>query len=242
MRELDRSWTGARRATPVTFSGDHCVRLRLGVAGRGQRLFEEEGFRRGGVMTDTLQELFEHELRDIYDAEHKLVRALEAMAKKTPDQSVAQRFGQHRDTTREQIKRLEEVFGLLDKSPRREPCKGINGLVDEFNKFVKEEKPSEEVLNTFAIGAGLKVEYYEIVAYQSLLRLADAIGFIEARNPLQRNLIEEQNTAQELEALADGKLGRQPAMMEELAVVDEASAETIDLADTDPADTDPVSH
>jgi Mn-containing catalase len=122
---------------------------------------------------------------------------------------------------------------MLDKSPRREPCKGINGLIEEFTKFVKEEKPSEEVLNAFAIGAALKVEHYEIVAYQSLLRLADTIGLIEARDGLQRNLIEEQNTAQELELLADERLGALPAAEDELVVVAEAPAEAIVLPDSE---------
>jgi ferritin-like metal-binding protein YciE len=183
-------------------------------------------------VTDTLLELFEHELRDIYDAEHKLVRGLEAMAKKTPDNRIARGFQQHRNTTREQIKRLEEVFTLLDKTPRREPCKGINGLIDEYNKFVKEEKPSEEVLNTFAIGAGQKVEHYEIVAYETLLRLAEATGLSAARDPLQRNLMEERTTAQELDALADELLGALPGREEELGVVAAAPEETIVLPES----------
>ena len=184
-------------------------------------------------MTDSLQELFEHELRDMYDAEHKLVRALETMAKKTPDETLAQTFRRHRDTTKEQIKRLEEVFRLLDKKPRREPCQGINGLIDEFTKFVKEEEPSGEVLNTFSIGAALKVEHYEIVAYESLLRLASSIGLADAMEALQRNVIEERNTAQELDALADQMSGSLPTDEEELAVVSGTSEETIVLPESE---------
>jgi ferritin-like metal-binding protein YciE len=188
-------------------------------------------------MADTLDELFEHELRDLYDAEHKLVRALESMSKKTPDDMLAQGFRQHRDITKEQIKRLERVFEVLGKKPRREPCKGINGLVDEFTKFVKEEEPSDEVLNTFALGAGLKVEHYEIVAYESLLRIAGSIGLDDAIEPLQRNLIEERNTANELEALSDEMTGTLPGQEEDLGVVARTSDEALILPETEQINT-----
>ncbi len=154
-------------------------------------------------MLDTLRQLFEHELRDLYDAENKLVRALDTMAKKVADETLSQAFKEHRQTTQEQAKRLEKVFRLVDKKPRREPCRGINGLIEEFSKFVSQEDPSQEVLSAFAIGAALKVEHYEIVAYQSLLRLAGRLGLTEAMGHLEQNLAEEQDTARRLDEMAD---------------------------------------
>lgn len=154
-------------------------------------------------MLDTLQELFEHELRDMYDAENKLVRALDTMAKKVGDETLSQAFKEHRQMTQGQVKRLEKVFRFVDKKPRREPCRGINGLIEEFTKFVSQEEPSKEILNAFAIGAALKVEHYEIVAYQSLLRLAGRSGLTEAIGLLEQSLAEEQDTAQRLESMAD---------------------------------------
>jgi ferritin-like metal-binding protein YciE len=184
-------------------------------------------------MAETLQELFEHELRDIYDAEHKLVRALESMAKKTSDESLAQGFREHRDATKDQIKRLEEVFKLLDKKPRRESCRGINALIAEFTRFVRDEEPSDEVLSTFAIGAALKVENYEIVAYESLLRLTKSIELSDAVDPLRRNLLEERHTAERLEAFADEPSGRSRGEEEDdVAAVSEASEESITLPET----------
>jgi ferritin-like metal-binding protein YciE len=169
-------------------------------------------------------------LRDIYDAEHKLVRALESMAKKTPDESLAQGFREHRDVTKEQIKCLERVFKLLDKKPRRESCRGINGLIAEFTKFVKEEEPAEEVLNTLAMGAALKVENYEIVAYESLLRLANAKGLREAIDLLRADLVEERSTAERLETFADELSGRVPG--EEETVVKDAYEEIITVPES----------
>jgi ferritin-like metal-binding protein YciE len=186
-------------------------------------------------MVDTGHELFEHELRDIYDAEHKLVRALGAMAKKLSDQALIEGLEEHREVTQGQIKRLEEVFRLLDKKPRREPCRGINGLIDEFTKFAKEE-PSEEILNAFAVGAGLKVEQYEIVAYESLLRLAGRLGLTETIDLLAENLSEEVEAARQMGELAEvlvGPLTSPPDVSREQVVVPEATAEPIVLDDAE---------
>jgi ferritin-like metal-binding protein YciE len=182
-------------------------------------------------MVDTQQELFEHELRDIYDAEHKLVRALQTMSKKVPDRALAESFGEHRKVTEGQIQRLEGVFRLLDKKPRREPCRGINGLIDEFTKFTK-EGPSDDVLNAFAVGAGLKVEQYEIVAYQSLLRMAGQLGLEGALDPLSANLSEEMEAANRLDASADqhvGPLASVLGMEEEPIVLPETAEQQVTL-------------
>ena len=157
---------------------------------------------------DTGRELFEHELRDIYDAEHKMLRSLETMANKVASPDLSQAFELHRKTTETQIQRLEKVFELVDRAPRREPCEGINGLIEEFSEFVKEENPAEPVLNVFASAAATKVEHYEICAYKSLIRLADQMGLSEAARLMQETLREEEETAQELETLSE-KLGQE---------------------------------
>jgi ferritin-like metal-binding protein YciE len=175
-------------------------------------------------MLDTQQELFEHELRDIYDAEHKLVRALRTMAKKVPDRTLSEGLEEHRRITQGQIKRLEEIFRLLDKKPRREPCRGINGLIDEFKKFVDQEDVSDEILSAFAVGAGLKVEQYEIVAYEMLLKLATRLDLPDALELLGENLAEELDAVRQLEALADQLAG--PAVLVASNMPDVASDET----------------
>jgi ferritin-like metal-binding protein YciE len=148
---------------------------------------------------ETAKDLFEHELRDMYDAEEKLVRATETMSKKVSDEQLTQAFAQHCEVTKNQVKRLEQVFKSIDREPRREKCPGINGLIEEFSEFVK-EGPGAEALNFFAIGAASKVEHYEIEAYKSLIALADQIGVDPA--PLVQNLAEEEETATMLESLS----------------------------------------
>lgn len=157
---------------------------------------------------DNARELFEHELRDIYDVEMKLTNAIEDMASKVTNPELKQGFEEHRKETEEQVKRLEKVFEMIDRSPRREACDGINGLISEFKGFVKDEDPDEKVLNVFAASAAIKVEHYEICGYRSLIKLADLLGLSEAAQLFEQSLQEEQNTAQELEQLSE-KLGQE---------------------------------
>lgn len=155
---------------------------------------------------DTARELFEHELRDIYDAEEKLVRATEAMSNKATDEKLAASFKEHSEVTKGQVRRLESVFTAIGREPRREKCDGINGLIEEFSSFVKDKNPTPEVLDFFAIGAATKVEHYEINAYKSLISLAGALG-IDA-GPLEENLAEEVETANTLEGMSKAFAGR----------------------------------
>jgi ferritin-like metal-binding protein YciE len=156
---------------------------------------------------ETAKDLFEHELRDIYDAEQKLVRATATMSEKVEDERLTQAFAQHCEVTKGQVKRLEGVFKAIDREPRREKCPGINGLIEEFSEFVK-EGPAPAALNFFAIGAASKVEHYEIEAYKSLIALADQIGIDSS--PLVQNLAEEEETATMLEAMSKDFASRLP--------------------------------
>jgi ferritin-like metal-binding protein YciE len=158
-------------------------------------------------MAETAKELFEHELRDIYDAENKLVRATENMAKKVDDLELTRSFKEHSQVTKGQVRRLEKVFDLVGRKPRRERCKGIDGLIEEFTSFVKEEDPSQEVIDVFATSAASKVEHYEIAAYQGLIQLATQLGIEEAVTLFEETLAEETETAQKLE-MAGKELGQ----------------------------------
>ncbi len=154
-------------------------------------------------MASTGRELFEHELRDIYDAEHKQVNALEKMAKDASDEQLTQALTEHRQVTQQQIERLERVFELVERAPRREPCPGINGLIEEYQKFNKEEDPSPEVRDVFTTGAALKAENYEISSYKSLITLANPLGLTEAVTLFQETLREEEETAREVEQMSE---------------------------------------
>ena len=148
----------------------------------------------------TIEELFEHELKDIYSAEHSLLDALEQMAGESSDREIKKGFMQHRKETQGQIKRLEKVYKSLGQKPEVGTCPGIEGLIKEKKAFMR-EKPSDELLEFYNIGAGQKVERYEITAYESLIDMADKLGMSDVVDLLEQNLQEEEMALNKLKAI-----------------------------------------
>ena len=149
----------------------------------------------------TIEELFEHELKDIYGAEHSLLEALEQMANESADREIKRAFTQHRKETQAQIKRLEKIFKTLGQKPEPETCPGIEGLIKEKKTFLR-ERPSPELLEFYNIGAAQKVERYEITAYENLIDMADKLGMGDAVELLEQNLQEEETALNKLKAIA----------------------------------------
>jgi ferritin-like metal-binding protein YciE len=149
----------------------------------------------------TIDELFEHNLKDIYGAEQRLLEALDEMAGESVDREAKKAFQQHRKETQGQIRRLERVFKALDLRPEAQPCAGLEGLIKEKKSFAK-ERPSEEILSFFNLHAGQKVERYEITAYEGLIETAQQLGLDEVVEQLTENLEEEEQALNKLKALA----------------------------------------
>jgi len=143
----------------------------------------------------------EHELRDIYYAEQKLVQALGQLASESIIPQAQQAFTQHQRETEGHVRRLEQVFQLLGQQPQAQTCQGIEGLIKEKQAFAK-ENPSPEILQIFNIGAGEKSEHYEISAYEGIISLAQQCGQPQVVQLLQQNLQEEQAALQKLKAIA----------------------------------------
>ncbi|HWE60358.1 MAG TPA: DUF892 family protein [Chloroflexota bacterium] len=150
---------------------------------------------------DTIQELFEHELEDIYYAEHKLVTALDEMATESTEAGVKRAFAEHKVQTEEHIRRLDQVFAALGKKPEGSKCDGIEGLIKEKKSFSR-EKPAPQVLDLFNLGAGIKSERYEISAYEGLISMASALGLRDAQPLLNANLREEEHALSTVQSLA----------------------------------------
>jgi ferritin-like metal-binding protein YciE len=150
---------------------------------------------------ETIEELFEHELKDIYSAEQSLLAALEQMARESSDRDIRKAFTQHRKETQGQIKRLDKVFKGLGQKPEAQTCAGMEGLIKEKKMFVR-ERPSAELLEFYNIGAAQKTERYEITAYETLIDMADKLGFSDAVELLEQNLQEEEATLNKLKAIA----------------------------------------
>jgi ferritin-like metal-binding protein YciE len=150
---------------------------------------------------ETIEELFEHELTDIYSGETSLLDALEQMASESSDREIKRAFTQHRKETQGQIKRLEKVFKALGRKAEAGTCAGIEGLIKEKKIFMR-EKPSPELLEFYNIGAAQKTERYEITAYESLIDMADKLDLPDAVELLEQNLQEEEATLNKLKAIA----------------------------------------
>lgn len=152
---------------------------------------------------DNLNDLFEHELKDIYDAENRLKEALRVQANESTAPEIKAAFLAHQKETESQIRRLERVFEAFGKEPNRgQGCAGIQGLLEEHKEF-KAADPSREILDVFNLSAAQKVERYEITAYSGLIDLAIHLGLDEAVEPLEQNLAEEEATLEKVIELAE---------------------------------------
>ena len=141
-----------------------------------------------------LKELFVEELKDIYSAEKQLTKALPKMAKSATSEELADAFQNHLAQTEEQIGRVEQVFELLEMTPRAKKCEGMAGLIQEGQQAMEDTDDGTATRDAALIIAAQKVEHYEIASYGSLVQLAKTIGLDEAVNILQTTLDEEKET------------------------------------------------
>jgi ferritin-like metal-binding protein YciE len=148
-----------------------------------------------------LDDLFLHELKDTYDAEKRMTKALPKMARSASSRTLKAAFEKHLKVTHTQIERLERIFELLGKPARGKKCVGMAGLVDEGAELMSEDG-SEAAIDAGLIGAAQKAEHYEIAAYGTLAVYADMLGLKEAERLLKQTLAEEKQTDEELTELA----------------------------------------
>ncbi|MDQ3421135.1 MAG: ferritin-like domain-containing protein, partial [Acidobacteriota bacterium] len=138
----------------------------------------------------TLHDAFIDELRDAYDAEKQLLRALPKMAKKATSEDLTAAFEAHLEETRGHVEKLEQVFGTLDEKVRGKHCDGIAGIIEE-GKSVMEEDFDAETMDACLIAGGQRAEHYEMAAYGTLVAWARVMGHTEAADLLEAILKEE---------------------------------------------------
>jgi ferritin-like metal-binding protein YciE len=146
----------------------------------------------------TAWELFIHELRDALNFENKLVHVLGEQARETSREALSGAFTLHRKQTEKHAERLIDIFRELGEVPDQSDCKGIDGLIEEKLALIK-QSPSKGLLDYINVGAGIKVERYEISAYESLVALARQLGATRSAGLLQQTLAEERETLHELQ-------------------------------------------
>lgn len=153
--------------------------------------------------TKTLHDAFLDELRDTYDAEKQLLKALPKMARAATSPNLKSAFENHLDETRGQVERLEQIFAGLDEKVRGKHCEGIEGIIEE-GAAVMEEDFAEMTMDACLIAAGQRAEHYEMAAYGGLVSWARVLGLTDAAGLLEMTLNEEKAADQKLTDLAEG--------------------------------------
>ena len=158
----------------------------------------------------TMNDLFVHQLQDIYYAEKQLVRALPKMADKATDGQLKQGFLTHLDETKSHVKRLEQVFQMQGATQKAVDCPAIDGIIQEADE-VAGEVADKTVLDAALINAAQAAEHYEITRYGSLIAWAKQLGRNDCASVLQKTLDEEKATDQKLTKMAESKVNLRAA-------------------------------
>jgi ferritin-like metal-binding protein YciE len=151
----------------------------------------------------TLHDAFLDELRDAYDAEKQLTKALPKMAKAARSGALRDAFEAHLEETRGHVERLEQVMEALGEKVRGKHCDGIEGIIEE-GKSVMEEDFDDATMDACLVAAGQRAEHYEMAAYGTLIAWAKVMGHTDAAQLLQETLDEEKAADEKLTALAEG--------------------------------------
>lgn len=154
------------------------------------------------MCTNTLDELFQVGLQEMYYNEQQLVDALDELESTTDEAAIQAAFSEHRTETEGHIERLEEIFEMMDTSPDTKEDKAVEGMIENHEVFVSQD-PDQHVLDRFNLTAGQMSEHYEIAAYGNLIPLADQLGLDEAADILEQNMREEQDALDKLSAIGE---------------------------------------
>lgn len=156
----------------------------------------------------TLEDLFHHQLKDLYSAETQLVEALPQLRDQTSSQELRNAFSDHLDETKEHKKRLTDIAKSLDIDLTGETCEAMKGLIKEAKSFIDEEA-SPAVRDAGIIADVQRIEHYEISAYGTALQYANALNHELATRKLQQTLNEEKDADQRLTLLAEETINAQ---------------------------------
>jgi len=172
----------------------------------------------------TLEDLFVHELKDIYHAEKQLVKALPKLAKAASSDELREGIEQHLEETKGQVERLEQVFQSLEMAAKGVKCEAMEGLIDEGSEILEGDF-DDAVRDAALIAAAQKVEHYEIASYGTLATFAKLLGHREAEQLLRETLQEEKAADQKLSELAESEINLEAAADD---VTDDEEADSVE--------------
>jgi ferritin-like metal-binding protein YciE len=164
-----------------------------------------------GASNSLLKEFFVDELKDIYYAEKKIAKTLPKMKKAATSQELKNAFESHTLMTKEQIVRLEQVFGILGEKVKAKTCEAIEGIVKEGEGIIADTESDTATRDVGLIFAAQKVEHYEIATYGGLAQLAETLGLTEAAQLLHTTLEEEKETDFLLTGIAENHVNYEAA-------------------------------
>lgn len=187
---------------------------------------------------NTMHDLMQAELKDLYSAETQLVKALPKMAKGAMTPSLKTAFENHLVETKEHVARLEQIFELLGSSPRGTKCKAMEGLLEEGSDMLEEEG-DDTVRDAGIIASAQRVEHYEIAAYGSTLAFAKLMGHTEIADLLEATLTEEKAADELLSSIAEGEVNNAAPGMDAEDSEDADDEEEETSTDSDDAEVRP---
>jgi ferritin-like metal-binding protein YciE len=154
---------------------------------------------------DSLHDLYVHELKDLYNAENQIIKALPKMAKAATSSELRAAFEQHLDTTRRQVERLERIFQRMNVTAKGTKCKGMEGLIDEGEEIMDMDVEAS-VCDAALISSAQRIEHYEIAGYGTARTYARQLGYEEDARLLQETLKEEGETDKKLTSIAESRV------------------------------------
>jgi ferritin-like metal-binding protein YciE len=164
---------------------------------------------------DSLHKLVVEQLRDLYDAEKRLTKALPKLAKKATSEELRSAIEDHLAETEGQVDRLEQCFAIMDETARGKTCAGMQGIIEEANEHVGEDFEDDSLRDAVIIGAAQKSEHYEIAAYGTVAAHVKLLGHQDVLELLEATLAEEKAADEKLTAIAEGLVNPDAASEED---------------------------
>jgi ferritin-like metal-binding protein YciE len=159
---------------------------------------------------ESLRDLFVEQLQDLYDAEHRIIKALPKMAKAATSPELKAAFEKHLAETEAQIDRLDQVFDAMDLKAKKKTCKAMQGLIEEGEETIKEDA-EPEVKDAALIAAAQRVEHYEMAGYGTVSSYAKLLKEQSVLKLLQATFAEEKATDEALTNLAESTINVEAA-------------------------------
>lgn len=156
----------------------------------------------------TLEDLFEHQIQDLYSAEEQLIEALPKMAKKSNDEKLEKALNNHLEETKTHLNRLKSICDRLGIQGQEEKCLAMEGLIREAEHFMKEDM-EQDVLDAGIVAEAQRIEHYEISAYGTAARFAKELGYDDIADTLKSTLDEEYHADDKLTKIAEKRLNDQ---------------------------------